>query len=107
MTNEQTNSFGQKIGQSMPNWTARDWPPHTSLIGQYCSIERLDPDRHLDDLFSAFSEAEDGGGWTYMFMGPFAKKEDYARFLQEASNHKDPLHHAIVANGRAVGTAAL
>jgi len=107
MTNERTNDFGQKIGEPLPKWTPRVWPPHTPLKGRFCSIEKLDPERHIDGLFSAFSQAEDDADWTYMFMGPFHSREDFAHYLQDAAKWKDPLHHAILVDGKPVGTAAL
>src|SRR5258706_14800159 len=66
------NPFGQPIGRALEGWTARALPPLTPMVGRYCSIEKLDAERHAADLYAAFSETPDGRDWTYSLAGPFS-----------------------------------
>ena len=79
------------------------------MVGRYCSIEKLDAERHAADLYAAYSEAPDGRDWTYMFAGPFSSLSQYVDYLRKETVKPDPLHHAIVdsRSGKPVGTAAL
>ncbi len=103
------NAYQQPIGPDVPGWTARERPPLTAAIGQYCRLEPLSAERHAADLYQAFSQAPDDSDWTYMGVGPFPKLEDYRKFAEAAQAGNDPLHHAIIdlETGRAIGTLAL
>jgi RimJ/RimL family protein N-acetyltransferase len=79
------------------------------MVGRYCSIQKLDPERHAADLYAAFSETPDGRDWTYSPAGPFSHLAQYVDYLRREAVKSDPLHHAIVdsRSGKPVGTAAL
>ena len=103
------NSFGQPVGPSLPGWSARPFPPLTPIKGRFCSLEPLDTERHATELFAAYSEAEDGRDWTYMFVGPFVRESDYVEHVRNEAAKRDPQHHAIIdtATGQPLGTASL
>jgi RimJ/RimL family protein N-acetyltransferase len=103
------NAFGQPIGSALDTWTERPLPPGTPMVGRYCSIQKLDPERHAADLYAAFSKAPDGRDWTYSPAGPFSNLAQYADYVREVAVKSDPMHHAIIDNltGKPVGTAAL
>ena len=103
------NAFGQPIGSALDKWTERPLPPGTPMVGRYCSIEKLDPERHAADLYAAYSETPDGRDWTYSPAGPFSNLAQYADYLRKEAVKSDPLHHAIIdhRSGKPVGTAAL
>jgi RimJ/RimL family protein N-acetyltransferase len=107
--NPEHNAFGQPIGRALEGWTVRPLPPVTPMVGRYCSLEKLDAERHSTDLYAANCEAPDGRDWTYSPAGPFSNFAQYADYLSKESAKSDPLHHAIVDNltGKPVGTAAL
>ena len=65
------NDFGQPLGRALPEWRGAEFPPHRALHGWGCRLEPLDPERHLGDLWQAFS-ADSGAMWTYLTSGPFA-----------------------------------
>jgi RimJ/RimL family protein N-acetyltransferase len=79
------------------------------MDGRFCRVEPLDPGRHAADLLAANAEDRDGRNWTYLPYGPFARDEDYRRWVERFCLGDDPLFHAIVArdSGRAVGVASL
>ncbi|SRR5258706_8476160 len=103
------NAFGQPIGSALDEWTERPLPPRTPMVGRYCSIEKLDPERHAADLYTANSEAPDARDWTYSLAGPFSQFAQYVDYLRKEAIKSDPLHHVIIdsRSGQAVGTAAL
>lgn len=102
------NRLGQPIGFSVPGWTPRPWPPHTSMKGRYCYVAPLDSDRHTADLFAANAADPEGRMWTYLPYGPFADEAAYRAWVTEVAGRDDPQFHAIVdgATDRALGVAS-
>jgi hypothetical protein len=45
------NEYNQPIGFVVEDSNKRDRPSASILKGCYCNLERVDPDRHLDDLY--------------------------------------------------------
>jgi len=104
---DELNTLGQSIGPALPAWTKRPLPPTTPLLGRYCRLEMFDASRHAAELYSAFSLKSSGEDWTYLPSGPFPTQSDYFDYMQKASLKTDPLHHAIIVDGKPVGSAAL
>ena len=110
----QTNAHGQPIGDPVPDWQPRPRPEARTFTGSYCRLERLDPARHADDLFTADQADTDGTSWTYLPYGPFAHPEDYAAWVTEVAAQPDPYFFAVVdteepslTSGQAVGVLSL
>ncbi len=103
------NEYGQPVGDLVPGWTPMQRPEAQRLEGRHCTLERLDADRHADELFAAYSSASDGRDWTYMPVGPFDSFADYRAWAEDAAASTDPLHFAVIAagSGGAVGTLSL
>lgn len=103
-----TDDLGQPIGPPVPGWTPRPRPPRTPMEGRLCSLPPADADRHIADLWEAFSADREGRGWTYLGYGPFADEAGLRGWAERAFAGDDPLFHAVVdrATGRAVGLAA-
>jgi RimJ/RimL family protein N-acetyltransferase len=110
----QTNAHGQPIGDPVPDWQPRPRPEARTFTGSYCRLERLDPARHADDLFTADQADTDGTSWTYLPYGPFAHPADYAAWVTEVAAQPDPYFFAVVdteepspTSGQAVGVLSL
>ena len=103
------NALGQPIGAPVDGWTPRDRPPRTPVEGRTCRVEPLDVAAHGRDLFDAFELNADGRNWTYLPVGPFARRADFDAWLTGVAGRDDPLFHAIanLGTGRAVGLASL
>jgi RimJ/RimL family protein N-acetyltransferase len=103
------NEFAQPIGEPVPGWQAAQLPGREPLVGRYCRIEPVDLERHVADLYQAYSEAADARDWTYLNVGPFHSLDAYREHLTKAAALTDPLHHTVIdlATGKAVGTLAL
>lgn len=102
------NELGQPIGPALPDWRPPPRPRQQPLIGRFCTVEPLDTARHARDLFEANSLDRENRMWTYLFSGPYASFEDYARWLGERAPGTDPLFQAFVSRetGRAMGLGA-
>jgi RimJ/RimL family protein N-acetyltransferase len=103
------NEYMQPIGFALPDWKGAQLPGREPLVGRYCRIERVDVERHVEDLYEAYSTATDGRDWTYLAVGPFQSLEAYREHLTKAAALADPMHHAVIdlATGKAIGTLAL
>lgn len=107
MSKTRTNTFGQPIGAALPDWSPRQLPPDTPMQGRFCRIERLDPDRHWEQLFAADLLDSDGRNWTYLGTDLPSEPATYRAYVDEMAQLRDPLFHTIVeeASGQAVGVA--
>ncbi|MBO6520719.1 MAG: GNAT family N-acetyltransferase [Rhodospirillales bacterium] len=91
-----TNDLGQPIGFPLADWKPCDPPPRTPMTGRTCRLELLDRDKHLSDLYAAFSKDTEGRIWTYLPCGPFDTEADYREWVEGACFNDDPLFHAII-----------
>lgn len=100
--------LGQPVGLPVAGWSARQQPPRTAMVGRFCTVLPLDPERHAAQLFDAYADDAEGRLWTYLPRGPFASPDEYRNWANDACRLDDPLTHTIVdhATGKAVGTAA-
>jgi RimJ/RimL family protein N-acetyltransferase len=105
---EHVNHLGQPIGFPVDGWTARDRPAQTPMIGRYCRVEPVDPERHARDLYAANSEDRDGRMWTYLPWGPYAGFEDYLAGLKTGLLRDNFITCAVIdaRSGKAVGVAS-
>ncbi|WPO97952.1 GNAT family protein [Pseudomonas sp. HR96] len=103
------NAYGQPIGASTRDWTARQHPAREILQGRTCRLEPLDAAQHAEPLFAAYRQAADGSDWTYLFVGPFEDLASYQAYVSAAAASRDPQHWAVIdeRTGQAVGTLAL
>ena len=78
------------------------------MLGRFCRLEPLDPERHAEALHLAFAADVGGGMWTYLPYGPFADLPSYRAWLQEKAPGLDPLFYTILdhATAQPVGLAA-
>ena len=104
---QHTNALGQPIGEPLPGWIARPFPPRTPMEGRFARLEPIDAARHTDELFDAFAESKDGRIWTYIAYGPFATRDALRALLAEREKVEDPMMYAIRDRrlGRALGVA--
>ena len=102
------NDLGQPIGFSLDGWKPPPRPPRDPMVGRYCRVEPLDPDRHAAELYDANALDTDGRIWTYLPYGPFETFEYYLGWIDDHCRGSDPLFHAVVDNtrGKAAGVAS-
>lgn len=103
------NSLGQSVGEELHTWAGAQFPSPETIVGRYCRVERLDPDRHTSDLFDADIADPTGANWTYLPYGPFSTLDEYRAWVVGVASAKDPMFFAIVdvQTEQAVGVASL
>lgn len=77
-----------------------------AIVGKHCSLHRLDPAKHLDDLWDAYSVSPIES-WTYLFAEKPQSKSELEAWLVASAATTDP-HTFTIKNsdGRAVGVAS-
>lgn len=103
----ETNTLGQPIGLEVPDWMPRAKPDRTPMLGQFCRVEPLDPDRHLEGLWKGIQLDPDARNWTYSPPVKPATIEELRSMLLANAASPDPYFHAIIdlETGEAVGWA--
>ena len=95
-----------KLGRKLTNWTPPPRPSVPVLEGRYVRLERLDADRHVEELYQA--NLLDVSIWDYMSHGPFSNVAAYSEWASNAAALDDPFCYAIrnLETGRAEGVAS-
>lgn len=94
-------------GEIVPHWQPPARPTHEALVGRWCTLEPLHPERHAADLHAAFARDAEGRGWAYLPYGPFADADAYAEWMRRTALGADPQFFVVVARGgAAVGIAS-
>lgn len=109
MNEHEMNELGQPVGLAVPGWAPPPHPASDSMVGRFCRLESLDPERHGRDLYDANRLDAEGRNWTYLPYGPFESLEDYLGWMKAACMGRDPLFFSIIdrKTGKAAGLASL
>ena len=91
-----TNELGQPIGVAVENWKGAAAPTRESMVGRLSRLDALRSETHAGPLHAAYAEDRDGGNWTYLPYGPFARLEDYRAWVEAMQDRDDPIAYAIV-----------
>ena len=86
----------QSIGFSIGDWAPPVRPPAEPMIGRYCQLERLDPDRDGQSLFDAHALDTEGRNWTYLPQGPFENYTEFNIWLSGMAKLDDPYFFTII-----------
>ena len=102
------NTDGQPIGSPVSDWQGCEFPPRSAMSGKWCRLEILVPEKHAEELFSAYVKQRNDQDWTYLPYGPFEHFEGYQSWLTKTCTADDPLFHTIIATetNKAVGVAS-
>jgi RimJ/RimL family protein N-acetyltransferase len=81
-------------------------PDGVLLRGRFGVVEKFDPEKHAASLWDAIEG--DDELWTYMWQGPFARREDFFAFAGLLGRREDPFAYAIVdRSSNVLGVATL
>ena len=105
MRPHETNAIGQPVGLPVTLDLPRPRPKHTAMTGRAATVEPLSAG-HTDALFAAFAEDTEDRIWTYRPNGPYRDRAAFADWVDRAATAHDPLMHAIVVEGEALGHAS-
>lgn len=101
------NEYNQPIGFEIKNISKRERPSREILQGNYCYLERVNPEKHLDDLFEeVYGPIGNKASFTYMMTEPFETKEALHEYLSQISKSLDPIFYTIIDKkcNKALGT---
>lgn len=85
------------------------YPAAQPLVGRLVTLEPIDPERHLTELFAASHEDDAARRiWTYLPIGPFSHAAQFKAWLQDCADSTDHVFFAIrdSETGRASGMAS-
>lgn len=87
------------------NWTPAQTPPMTPLVGRYVRLEKLNPARHTDALFTAQAgPGSDDRTWLYMGRGPYPDEASFREYVELMASTTDPSAYAVIpADGDPAG----
>ena len=105
ITGQRLNALDQPVGVPVADASPRPLPPRSDMVGRYCSVVPLAVD-HAPDLYAAFREDAEDRIWTYLPNGPYHDPDAFRAWAADAIPKDDPLMHAIVLDGLAVGHAS-
>ena len=99
---------GHDAGMDLSDWSAPIFPIAKKMDGQFCRVEPLHVQSHVDDLWAANSEDKADLMWRYLPYGPFENKDAYRVWLEGVCENKDPQWYAILdkQKNQAVGIAS-
>jgi len=92
------------------HWNAAKSPQAETLVGRFIRLEKLDPQRHGDDLWAVFQGPDaDTKLWAYLPYGPFSDRESFDHWLSRNAATGDPLFFSVIdlASGQAQGILSL
>lgn len=96
--------------QSLEHWQPAKRPHNPVIQGRYIRLEKLDPQRHGDDLWLALEgPAGDPKLWDYMAYGPFKERSVFDQWLNSNTASQDPYYYTVIdqASGQAQGMLSL
>ena len=102
------NHLGQPIGFPVQEWQVRSRPSLSNMTGQYCRLEPLNINTHVEELYQAYGNDQDQRNWTYLPYGPFNEFAAFKDWLNSSCCGEDPLFHTVIdlKTDNAVGMAS-
>jgi RimJ/RimL family protein N-acetyltransferase len=105
---EEVNHLCQPIGFPVDGWSARVRPPLMPMVGRYCRVEPLDPERHARELYEANSADREDRMWTYLPWGPYTSFDDFLAATKASLLRPNFVTYTVIdaASEKAVGIAS-
>jgi len=100
---------GLAVGPLVSDPSPARMPARQVLQGRYCTLEPLELNRHLADLYTAKTQKDAAARFRYLPENPPATESEFATWLTTAVASNDPLYFAVIDNrtGRAAGRQTL
>ena len=93
------------VGDPVPGWEARAWPPGSTLRGRVAVLEPLLAG-HVDDLSAAWG-GTDEAHWTYLPMHLPEGHGEVAAVVATMVDDPATVAYAVLVDGRACGVVSL
>ncbi|HET7821888.1 MAG TPA: GNAT family protein [Ornithinibacter sp.] len=93
------------IGDPVPGWSARPWPPGVTLVGRTAVLEALGAG-HVDDLAAAWADTDEDH-WAYLPMDRPDSSVEVAGLVSGMVDDPEWVSYAVLVGGRAAGVLSL
>nr|WP_246280142.1 GNAT family protein [Nocardioides daedukensis] len=101
-----TNEFDQPIGPAVEGWATAPFPDVTAMQGTWCRVEPLLRE-HADELYDELCGPGNESLWTYLGVGPFADRGEFADHIEARADATDSVTVVVRdREGRACGIAS-
>ncbi|OWA54037.1 hypothetical protein BV898_18459 [Hypsibius exemplaris] len=81
----------------VPNWHPARLPDARTLEGRFVRLEKFDPTRHSDGLYTALQgPSPDPKLWDYLPWGPFPDRTDFDKWISAHTADPDPWVYCVV-----------
>lgn len=78
-------------------WQPARLPASTTLEGRYVRLEKLDPVRHAQDLWTTLQGPDaDPRLWDYLPYGPFSERQSFGAWLEGHARSTDPWFYSVI-----------
>ena len=86
------NDYQQPIGDALPDYRTGETPSIDCLQGRYCRLEKLDAERHGDDLYEVYGPEAPKPSFTYLSLDPVADRAELETLLKRMEESTDPYY---------------
>ncbi|HYN68490.1 MAG TPA: GNAT family protein [Ornithinibacter sp.] len=93
------------LGEPVPGWTVRPWPPRATLVGRTAVLEPLRA-AHVDDLTRAWADTDDAH-WAHLPLERPEGRDEVADVVAAMVDDPGWVSYAVVVQGRAAGVLSL
>lgn len=93
------------MAHDLSKWTPRPKPRTYAMEGRYVRLEKLDPDRHADDLFDASAQPDGDQRFRWLPNVPPTDRAVFRTWVEQSAASEDPLFFAVIdkATGKVAG----
>jgi hypothetical protein len=93
------------MAHDLSKWTQRPKPRTDAMEGRYVRLEKLDPDRHADDLFDASAQPDGDQRFRWLPNVPPTDRAVFRTWVEQSAASEDPLFFAVIdkATGKVAG----
>lgn len=82
---------------SLADWKGVPAPSATLLDGRFIRLEKLDPERHGEQLYAALEgPGADPKLWDYLPYGPFRERNAFNAWLNNHAANSDPYFFSVI-----------
>lgn len=103
------NKHEHLLACELPDGRMRPDPQAVTLTGRTCRLEPIDPAKHGDGLFAAYTSAPDVRDWTYMDVERFVEIEPFREYIETIAQGTNSWFYAVIdlTSDKAVGLLSL
>lgn len=97
------------MAENLQHWTPRLRPQAIPMEGRFVRLEKLDPHRHADELFTASAVADSDDKFRWLYELPPTDKASFRSWVEKVAVIEDPIFFAVIdkASGKVAGRQTL